>query len=92
MALNERHNIVRASDAYKITQVGLDPEGIEYIMEYMTARGGVRNRAQFFGLQYYLKEYLEGKKSDPLFLHIPGLGCQTAIPHNFCPKHKRQAG
>jgi nicotinamide phosphoribosyltransferase len=61
MALNERLNIARATDAYKPTQVGLDPNGIEFIMEYMTARGGVRNRAQFFGLQYYMKEYLEGK-------------------------------
>jgi nicotinamide phosphoribosyltransferase len=61
MALNQRHNICRATDAYKITQVGIDPTGVEFIMEYMTPRGGVRNRAQFFGLQYLLMEYLEGK-------------------------------
>ena len=40
MALNQRHNICRATDAYKITQVGLDPTRIEFIMEYMNARGG----------------------------------------------------
>jgi hypothetical protein len=40
MALNTRHNIVRATDAYKIPQVGLDPNGVQFLMEYMTARDG----------------------------------------------------
>jgi len=61
MALNERHNICRATDAYKPTQVGLDPTGVQYIEEYTTARGGLFDFVQWFGLQYTLKEYLEGK-------------------------------
>ncbi|MFA5269748.1 MAG: nicotinate phosphoribosyltransferase [Methanoregula sp.] len=61
MALNQRHNIIRATDAYKPTQDGLDPEGIDYIMEYTTARGGLVPYVQFFGLQYYLMEYLAGQ-------------------------------
>ena len=61
MAKNKSHNIVRATDAYKPTQVDVDPEGIEYIQEYTTARGGLFDYCQFFGLQYILKEYVEGK-------------------------------
>ena len=60
MALNERHKICRATDAYKPTQVGLDPDGVEYIEEYTTARGGLFDFVQWFGLQYSLKEYFEG--------------------------------
>jgi nicotinamide phosphoribosyltransferase len=57
MALNKRHNICRDTDFYKITQVGLDPVDVEYIMEYTMAR---KDRVQFFGLQYLMMEYLSG--------------------------------
>ena len=48
MALDQRHNICRATDAYKITQVGIDPTGVQFIMEYMTARGdGLHARVRY---------------------------------------------
>ena len=40
MALNTRHNIVRSTDAYKIPQVGLDPTGVQFLMECAYCRNG----------------------------------------------------
>jgi len=50
-------NILR-SDSYKVSHHKQYPEGTTGIYSYMESRGGAFPETVFFGLQYYLKEYL----------------------------------
>jgi nicotinamide phosphoribosyltransferase len=54
-----RYNIIIDSDSYKASHYLQYPPHTQYISSYIEARkGGKWNEAVFFGLQYYLKEYL----------------------------------
>jgi len=53
-------NILR-SDSYKVSHHKQYPEGTTGIYSYMESRGGTFPETVFFGLQYYLKEYLSRK-------------------------------
>lgn len=53
-------NIILASDAYKMFHWGLYPEGTEKVFSYLESRGGKYPATMFYGLQIYLKKYLEG--------------------------------
>lgn len=50
-------NFLFNTDSYKVTHSKQYPPGSEYVHSYLEARTG---DTIFFGLQYYLKEYLEG--------------------------------
>lgn len=52
--------LILLSDGYKFTHWTQYPPGTEYIRSYFESRGGEFSRTVFFGLQYYLKEFLEG--------------------------------
>jgi len=55
------NNIVVCSDSYKWTHYVMYPEGTEAVYSYFEAREGATfDETVFFGLQYYLKKYLEG--------------------------------
>lgn len=59
-------NIILMSDSYKYSQWLQYPNGITKMFSYFESRGGEtgkysHNQVQFFGLQYYLKRYLETK-------------------------------
>ena len=56
-----RKNIILGTDGYKGVHHNLYPKGTQRIYAYLESRGGKYNKTMFFGLQYYLKEYLEGK-------------------------------
>lgn len=53
-------NLVLRTDSYKFTHWKQYPPGTQYVYSYLESRGGMFKRTLFFGLQYYLIEYLEG--------------------------------
>lgn len=56
-----KQNIIFLGDSYKQIHDKMYPQGTEYVYSYLEARsGGEFNECVFFGLQYYLQEYLEG--------------------------------
>jgi nicotinamide phosphoribosyltransferase len=56
-------NFLLRTDSYKLTHSRQYPPDTEIVYSYLEARGGLYDYTVFFGLQYYLKKYLEG----PLF-------------------------
>lgn len=48
------------ADAYKYSHHKLYVPGTSKIYSYLESRGGLFDQTIFFGLQYYLKQYLEG--------------------------------
>ena len=55
-------NFLLRTDSYKITHWKQYPPGTEGIYSYVESRGGMSSETVFFGLQYYLKTYLEGPR------------------------------
>lgn len=54
-------NIILMTDSYKASHFLQYPDNISYIHDYIESRGGKYGYTKFFGLQYYLKEYLSKK-------------------------------
>ena len=56
------NNICLLTDSYKITHHYFYPEGTKKIYSYLESRVGAEfNKTIFYGLQYIIKKYLEGK-------------------------------
>ena len=56
-----KKNIITATDSYKFAHYNMYPDGTETVYSYFESRTGAKfNKTLFFGLQYYIKEYLEG--------------------------------
>ena len=55
-----KNNIILATDAYKETHWRQYPENTRTVYSYLESRGGKYKDTVFFGLQVYLKKYLEG--------------------------------
>ena len=51
-------NLILTTDSYKQTHYLQYPEEMTYMHDYIESRGGSYGVTKFFGLQYYLKEYL----------------------------------
>lgn len=51
-------NLILNTDSYKVSHYLQYPPGTEYVSSYIEARGGDYEFTEFFGLQYFLKEYL----------------------------------
>tara|TARA_Y100000034_G_C6910429_1_gene424500 strand:+ start:14158 stop:15543 length:1386 start_codon:yes stop_codon:yes gene_type:complete len=54
------NNIILLSDSYKVSHWPQYPPKTKTIRSYFESRGGLWDDVVFFGLQYYLKEYLCG--------------------------------
>jgi len=54
-------NFVLLADAYKYSHYKLYVPGTTKIYSYLESRGGEFDETVFYGLQYYLKEYLQGQ-------------------------------
>lgn len=54
------HNLLLLADAYKYSHYKLYTPGTTKIYSYLESRGGMFDETVFYGLQYFLKEYLEG--------------------------------
>lgn len=55
-----KENLILLADAYKYSHHKLYIPGTQLIYSYLESRGGKFNETVFYGLQYFLKEYLEG--------------------------------
>jgi len=55
------NNIMLLTDSYKCSHYKQYPEGTTNVYSYFESRGGKFNKTLFFGLQYFLKKYLEGE-------------------------------
>jgi nicotinamide phosphoribosyltransferase len=53
-------NLLLLADAYKYSHYKLYVPGTTKIYSYLESRGGTFDKTVFYGLQYYLKKYLEG--------------------------------
>jgi len=49
------------TDSYKTSHYKQYPKGTTNVYSYFESRGGKFNKTLFFGLQYFLKKYLEGE-------------------------------
>lgn len=54
-------NLILHTDSYKFTHWKQYPPGTQYVYSYLESRGGMFGQTLFFGLQYYLLEYLSGQ-------------------------------
>ena len=59
-----QQNLLLQTDSYKLTHFRQYPKGTQFVYSYLESRGGFFNETLFFGLQYYLKSYLQGKVFD----------------------------
>lgn len=60
MLKTQTRNLVLATDSYKFTHWKQYPPGTQFVYSYLESRGGMFEQTLFFGLQYYLLEYLQG--------------------------------
>lgn len=56
----QKQNLILLADAYKYSHHKLYPAGTTKVYSYLESRGGKFERTIFYGLQYFLKEYLAG--------------------------------
>lgn len=56
-----KHNLILLADAYKYSHHKLYPAGTTKVYSYLESRGGKFGGTVFYGLQYFLKEYLSGQ-------------------------------
>lgn len=56
-----RTNLLLNTDSYKASHWLQYPPGTEYVYSYIESRGGLYDATVFFGLQAFIKEYLEGQ-------------------------------
>lgn len=54
-------NLILLTDSYKVSHHRQYPPQTESVFSYFESRGGDFSSTVFFGLQYYLKKYLEGQ-------------------------------
>ena len=57
----KRENLILLADAYKYAHHKFYYPGTTQIYSYLESRGGWFDETIFFGLQYFLKEYLQGQ-------------------------------
>lgn len=53
-------NLLLMTDSYKLSHYVQYPPGTQNVYSYFESRGGRFNQSVFFGLQYLIKNYLEG--------------------------------
>jgi nicotinamide phosphoribosyltransferase len=58
--LEKPDNLILLTDAYKYSHPRLYTSGLTKLVSYMESRGGKFGETVFFGLQIYLKTYLDG--------------------------------
>lgn len=59
--MKTQENLILLADAYKYAHHKLYYPGTSQVYSYLESRGGTFDQTVFFGLQYYLKRYLEGR-------------------------------
>lgn len=59
--MTTQENLVLLADAYKYSHHKLYYPGTSKVYSYFESRGGLFPQTVFFGLQYFIKQYLEGE-------------------------------
>lgn len=60
-----RNNLLLLTDSYKASHYKQYPQGTTNVYSYLESRGGQFRKTLFFGLQYFMKNYLEGQQVTP---------------------------
>jgi nicotinamide phosphoribosyltransferase len=55
------NNILTLTDSYKTSHWKQYPKGTSKVYSYLESRGGRFNNTMFYGLQYFIKQYLSGQ-------------------------------
>lgn len=55
----KKHNLILLADGYKYSHHKLYTPGTQHVYSYLESRGGKFSQTVFYGLQYFIKEYLE---------------------------------
>jgi nicotinamide phosphoribosyltransferase len=58
--MTTQQNLILLADAYKYSHHKLYYPGTRKVYSYLESRGGLFDQVVFFGLQYFLKQYLQG--------------------------------
>jgi len=74
----KKENLILLTDSYKFSHAFAYNKNVTKVYSYLESRGGKFPYTLFFGLQYYLKKFLEGKV-------ITQNDIEDA--HTFCKKH-----
>ena len=74
-----KNNLLLMADAYKYAHHKFYYPGTTQVYSYLESRGGKFDSTVFYGLQYYLKEYLEG----PAFTQEDLDEAKAFLPHVF---------
>ncbi len=53
-----QHNIILLTDSYKVSHYKQYPKNTSTVYSYFESRGGTFSEVEWFGLQYFLEEYL----------------------------------
>lgn len=61
MTIHVSDNLILRSDSYKVSHWRQYPPRTRAVYSYFESRGGRFDHVVFFGLQYYLKRYFEGR-------------------------------
>lgn len=59
--MDPSQNIIMLTDSYKVTHHKQYPPGTTVVYSYFECRGGAYEETVFFGLQYFIKNYLMGQ-------------------------------
>jgi nicotinamide phosphoribosyltransferase len=80
-----KKNLTLMTDSYKLGHFKQYPKGTSKVYSYLESRGGVYEGSLFFGLQYYLQEYLEGVRVTQRDIEKADIFCKQhfANEHNF---------
>jgi nicotinamide phosphoribosyltransferase len=76
-----RQNLLLMTDSYKFTHWRQYPPGTEKVYSYIESRGGMFEEMVFFGLQYYLKRYLQGDIFTPVDVEEADEFCREHFRH-----------
>jgi nicotinamide phosphoribosyltransferase len=80
----KRENLILLADAYKYAHHKFYYPGTTQIYSYLESRGGMFDETIFFGLQYFLKEYLQGPAFTQQDLDEAGIFCSKYLAALMC--------
>lgn len=75
-------NLINLADSYKFSHFNQYPKGTEIIHSYLAPRGGEYDKVVFFGLTYYIKEFLEKPITLENILESEQLAKEHGVPFN----------
>lgn len=76
-------NICLNSDSYKYSQWVQYPPGTEYVYSYIESRGGKYDRMVFFGLQAFIREYMQTPVTRKMVEQARDIMALHGEPFNF---------